>query len=311
MALLAGFTAAPAFTEQVCEFTLEPEVKVRLIAPVPLAAPEMPIELVLYALPNGNTTDQTVGRALQPGDDWHFDIQHIGAQTRFLRAQRPERPLVVAYLEATGRSWPAWRRGHSAGSAPIPGLVEAVRQRLGDWPVRLTLSGHSGGGSVVFGYLDAVERIPDDVDRIAFLDSTYAYDSAKGHATKLAAWLLASPRHALCVIAYDDSVALYQGRPVVSATGGTWYRSHRLQEDLARTFPFETHLDDATERFSALEGRVQFILWKNPKRAILHTVLVERNGFIHSLLCGTPAENQGYVLFGPRAYSPWIAPAPL
>ncbi|WP_206203655.1 hypothetical protein, partial [Thermococcus sp. M36] len=30
-------------------------------------------QLIIYALPNGNTTAQTMGKVLKEGDDWHFD----------------------------------------------------------------------------------------------------------------------------------------------------------------------------------------------------------------------------------------------
>ena len=42
--------------------------------------------LILFALPNGNTTEHTMGKQMQAGDDWHFDIQHIKVPTDFLRA---------------------------------------------------------------------------------------------------------------------------------------------------------------------------------------------------------------------------------
>jgi len=35
--------------------------------------------IILYALPNGNTTEHTMGKKKVEGDDWHFDIQHIKA----------------------------------------------------------------------------------------------------------------------------------------------------------------------------------------------------------------------------------------
>ena len=38
--------------------------------------------LVLFALPNGNSIEWTKGKKMKPGDDWHFDIQHIAAQTQ-------------------------------------------------------------------------------------------------------------------------------------------------------------------------------------------------------------------------------------
>ena len=61
--------------------------------------------------------------------------------------------------------------------------------------VETVLSGHSGGGSLIFGYINAVDQIPDDVVRIAFLDSNYAYDRALGHKDKLVKWLAAPDHH--------------------------------------------------------------------------------------------------------------------
>lgn len=294
-----------AFAERVASFTLDPGVKVLLNAPAEDAfAADKPLLLVFYALPNGNTTAQTVGKALQPGEDWHYDIQHIGAQTRFLREILKNRLLVVAYLENNLKSWPAWRRQH--GDNPIPGILESVKRVFPGRPLEVVLSGHSGGGSLVFGYLNTLEAIPDEIVRIAFLDSNYAYDAARGHAGKLAAWLARDRPHYLCVLAYNDAVALLDGKSFVSASGGTWGKSHEMQHDLARYFPFTARTNAEFQTFSALGARVQFILKENPERKVLHTFQVERNGFIHSLLMGTPAEHQGYQYLGPRAYSKWV-----
>lgn len=294
-----------AFNEQVAELQLEPDVRVVLNAPAEAAgAKGKKVLLVFYALPNGNTTEQTMGKALKPGDDWHFDIQHIGAQTRFLRELITERILVVAGLENSLKSWPAWRKAHGDGS--IPALLTTVKKVFAGQDLETVLSGHSGGGSLIFGFLNALEAVPADVVRIAFLDSNYAYDASREHARKLATWLNASDHHALCVLAYNDATALLDGKSFVSAAGGTWGKSHEMQRDLARYWPFTNRTNADFEFFSALNGHVQLILRENPDRKILHTVQVERNGFIHSLVTGTPAENQGYEYFGPRAYSKWI-----
>ena len=81
-----------------------------------------------------------------------------------------------------------------------------------------------------------MSAIPDDVVRIAFLDSNYAYDKALGHEEKLVKWLNASNSHCLCVLAYNDAVALLNGKSFVSAAGGTWGKSHEMQRDLAEDF---------------------------------------------------------------------------
>ena len=124
---------------------------VRVVINRPEALSSKPVLLVVYALPNGNTIEQTIGKALGPGDDWHFDIQHIGAQTRFLREKITDRTLVVAYLENDLKSWPAWRRKN--GDAGIPAILDAVTDRFPGSRTRIVLNGHSGGGSLIFGYL--------------------------------------------------------------------------------------------------------------------------------------------------------------
>jgi hypothetical protein len=153
-----------------------------------------------------------------------------------------------------------------------------------------------------------VGEIPAEIVRVASLDSNYAYDGALKHDEKLANWLRASGRNHLCVLAYNDAVALLDGKPFVSAAGGTWGRSHAMLDDLKREFEFASVTNGGFKNFFALDRRVQFLLKENPERKIFHTVQVERNGFIHSMVSGTAAEGQGYKYFGPRAYERWIQP---
>jgi hypothetical protein len=152
-----------------------------------------------------------------------------------------------------------------------------------------------------------VDRIPDYIERIAFLDSNYAYDPAQGHDTKLADWLAANPERYLCVLAYNDAIALLNGQPFVSAAGGTWGRSHAMLDNLGRHFSFTATDGPDLQRRSALDGRVNFLLRENPTHAIFHTRMVETNGFIHALLSGTDMEEQGYQYLGARAYSHYIS----
>jgi hypothetical protein len=289
--------------ETVDELRLEDGIRVLINKPE--TQPSRPVRLVFYALPNGSTIEQTVGKRIKPGDDWHYDIQHIGAQTRFLRDKIADRTLVVAYLENDLRSWPAWRRKH--GDVRIPAILDVIRKRFDGAGTRIVLAGHSGGGSLIFGYLNAVEEIPDEIDRIAFLDANYAYETDR-HRDKLTAWLRASDRHHLLVLAYNDAVARLDGKPFVSESGGTWGRSRLMLHDLERSFPFTKKDAHDLQRCRALSGRVTFLLKENPERKILHTIQVERNGFIESLLAGTTLEGAGYTYLGDRAYERFIGP---
>ncbi len=302
---IGEFKSTGQFAERVASFPYVPEVKVQINAPAAAEfATGRPVLLILYALPNGNTIAQTAGKKLQQGDDWHFDIQHIGAQTRFLRETLTNRTIVVAYLETEMKSWPAWRRKH--GDTAIPGLVDCIKNHFPTNRLEIVLTGHSGGGSFTFGYLNTQEKIPDAVARIAFLDSNYAYETTN-HFAKLAHWLNSSPQPTLCVLAYHDSIALLDGKTFVSERGGTWGRSHAMLADLGAQFTFESRTNTAgLQTHRALDGRLQFLLKENPDRKILHTVQVERNGFIHAMLLGTPLEGRGYEYFGERAYTRWM-----
>jgi hypothetical protein len=146
----SGFTlpslslSTNAFEERFVSFTLEPEVSVQINEPAAECfTAGKKVLLVFYALPNGNTTAQTIGRALQPGDDWHYDIQHIGAQTRFLRDCIQDCVIVVVYLENTLKSWPAWRKKY--GDPRIPEILATVKSVFSGCAVELALSSHSGG----------------------------------------------------------------------------------------------------------------------------------------------------------------------
>lgn len=259
--------------------------------------------LILFALPNGNTTEQTMGKKLQPGDDWHFDIQHIKAQTEFIRRQLKENVIVI-YLENNYKSWPRWKQKHTAYKMEIQHIVDTIFNLFPQKNKILYLNGHSGGGSFIFGYLDGIETIPSFIKRISFLDSDYGYDSS--YYSKLKNWLKQNKRNTLTVFAYNDSVALYNSKPIVSATGGTWYRSHLMLHNLQNDFSFTQKRNNSLIFYESKNRQIAFFFKTNPERKIFHTQQVELNGFIHSILYRTKEENNGYEYFGQRAYTPFI-----
>jgi hypothetical protein len=260
--------------------------------------------IAIYALPNGNTTAQTIGKKLLDGDDWHYDIQHIGAQTDFIRQQLKKKNFVVIYLENKYRSWPAWKQKHPEFKQLIPAIVDSLKESVKGRKKTVYLNGHSGGGSFIFGYLGGVARIPSYIGRISFLDSDYGYDSS--YLPVLRDWLSHNKRAALNVFAYNDSVVIYNGKPLVSPTGGTWYRSWLMLRDLKERFVFSKTRDDSLIVFKSTNQRVQFFFKKNPEAKIFHTTQVELNGFIHSVLCGTGHDSKHYTYYGERAYRLFI-----
>ncbi len=260
-------------------------------------------EIILFALPNGNTTAQTMGKQMLAGDDWHYDIQHIAAQTKFVRNKTVNENIIVVYLENNLKSWPQWKKVHENYLAIIPSIVDTIIEIASVKKFSLHLNGHSGGGSFVFGYLQSQNKIPSFIDRISFLDSDYGYDSS--FTKKIADWLKAKHNNHLTVFAYNDSVVIYNGKPLVSPTGGTWYRSKLMMKDLSDEFNFKMVRNDSVVQYSH-KNQINFFLVDNPQGKIFHTIQVERNGFIHSILIGTKKENEDYTYWGNRAYSNFI-----
>lgn len=260
--------------------------------------------LIFYALPNGNSLAHTMGKTLLAGDDWHVDIQHIRAQTDFLREEVPEWNWVVIYLANDQKSWPAWKKAHPDFAVRIPALVDSLAGLIPDPTASVYLFSHSGGGSFMFGYLAGTPLIPGRVERLAFIDSDYGYDSS--YYAGVRNWLQSHPRASLQVFAYNDSVAMLNGKPVVSPTGGTWYRSRLWLRHLQQDFQFTGRQSGDIMIQSAKKGRVQFYFKDNPDRGIYHTQQVELNGFIQAALAGTKYEEKSYQYYGPRAYRPFI-----
>lgn len=293
-----------AFGELVTSRTIEPGMHLFTVFPKQINR-AVRTRNIIYALPNGNTTSQTIGRKVTPPTDWHFGIQHIGAQTRRLRELLPNTNVIVTYVEAEKRSWPSWRRRYPDNSQKIVQMVEEIRRLSPDTSPTVELSGHSGGGSLIFGYINGVETIPDYVSRIAFLDADYAYDEAMPHGRKLADWLKRSDRHCLCVICYDDRKVRLGGKPIVSATGGTFSRTEMIRDFLRKEIALEQSAQGDFVYWRGLGGRVELVFNTNPRSEILHTVLVERNGFVHSMLTGTELDTHD-MLWGSMWYAKWI-----
>ena len=181
--LLKGFAKTADFAEQERWSRLPSGVRVCVNAPLPLAGDNR--LLVIYATPNGNTAEQTLGCAAAEGRDWHFDIQHALAQVRRLREIAPGESVILAVVQAPQLSWPAFRTAEQEAASIITGLVDSLAKNTG--ARRIVLTGHSGGGSFTFGCLDAWESIPASIERIVFLDSNYAYADDKRHGDKLLA----------------------------------------------------------------------------------------------------------------------------
>jgi len=302
------FQISPAFDEQIKRYTFEPGVTIHINAPnVRDFDPNKPVRIIFFALPNGNTIDQTIGKKVKKGVDWHFGIQHIGAQTRRLREVIREENIIVAYVEAEKRSWPSWRQKRPDNPELIRRAIESVQNQFPGMKASIHLSGHSGGGSFIFGFLNSVEQIPSSITRISFLDSNYAYSDGERHGDKLIEWLKRSPENHLVVICYDDRNIMLDGKLVVGPNGGTYRRTLQMVGRFERDLGLVKTEEGDVIRYRGLNNQVDILIHKNPANKILHTVLVgDMNGFIHAETSGTPYENKAGIWGGPLAYEKWI-----
>jgi hypothetical protein len=302
-----GFQRAGEFGEQERWTRLESGVRVYVDAPLPLAKPSR--LLVIYATPNGNTIEQTLGCAKAEGRDWHFDIQHVAAQVRRLREISADEDTALAVVQSPKLAWPAFRQAEKNAGEIIKGIVQETSQAVG--AKRIVLSGHSGGGSFIFGFIDAVEEIPAAVERIVFLDANYSYSNDKKHGDKLLAWLHGDGRRHLVVIAYDDREVTLDGKKIVNSSGGTFRASQRMIDRLTRDIALT---DDKRGPFlhrSDLGGQIEFFIHPNPDKKLLHTALVgEMNGLLEGLTLDTGLEEKWGQFGGPRAYTKWIQKDP-
>ena len=299
--LLLCFTSVSfnCIGQVVQQFMMYDDVRITTDVPVNYSAAKKTI-IILYALPNGNTTEQTMGKKMREGDDWHFDIQHIRAQTKFIRTEVKKQNIVVVYLENKFKSWPLWKARHAGYVAEVQHIADTIFGLFEAKDKSIYLNGHSGGGRFIFSYIDGVKEIPYYIERISFLDSDYGYETA--YLPKLKGWLQNNKTAHLNVFAYNDSIALLNGKRFVSDTGGTWYRSFLMLRDLTGYYNFSKIKDDSLIIYRSNDKRIQFFFKTNPEKKIFHTEQVARNGFIHSVLMGTKRESKKYSYFGERAY---------
>lgn len=307
----ALWETSPWFDEVSFTTTIEPNVRIHVNAPAGKAAkPVRAKRLIVFALPNGNTIEQTLGCKMSEGLDWHYDIQHVAAQVRLLRTLVPEERIVLVCTEAPGLTWPNFRKNVADANAKIRTMVDDWRKQFGTKNAKVTLTGHSGGGAFMFGVIDADDDIPNYIDRIAFLDANYSFDAAL-HAAKIERWLDGDDDRQLIILAYDDREIMLNGKKVVGSTGGTYRATGRMRDAFGQKHELQEGDKSPFHETLGLDGQIHFYVHLNPENKILHTALVgEMNGLVHIATLGTPHEEKWGEFGGPRAYTKFVQPEP-
>lgn len=269
---------------------------------------ERPTIAIVYAAPNGNTLEETLGRRRAEGEAFRYDIQHVLAQTRLLRAAMPDTNVVLAVVEEKGLSWPTWvkREGRPSARSVLAEPIAFVPSASVVW------ASHSGGGSLVLAAIQEAP-IPSEVTTVAFLDSHYAFEEGSGHGKRLATWLRANEAHRLVAIAYDDRRIRLHGRRVVSKKGGSFRATDRMRDALRREGFLLVHDHVGPfDRYLAAGGRVDLRVHPNHENRILHSALVsDENGFAFAVALGRGARAEAAARFGrPRLFATYEDDAP-
>jgi len=212
-------------------------------------------------------------------------------------------------VQAPRLSWPAFRRDEREAGQIIPALIDSLVAETKATSV--VLACHSGGGSFVFGTINAKGAIPDTIERIVFLDANYSYSDKDQHGDKLLAWLARDKNHRLVVVAYDDREVVFNGKKAIGPDGGTFRATGRMTSRLGQDRELTESKVGSFVETRDRTGQVQCFVHANPENKILHTALVgEMNGLIHALTLETEHEEQWGRFGGPRAYTKWVQDAP-
>ncbi len=307
--ILSGFEKSPYFNEKIKTYNYpegDPDpLRVHVNAPGNFDH-KKPTRVVVFALPAGNTIEQTIGTTKKDGQDWHFEIQQIAAQTRKLRESSPGENIVVAYVEAPRLNPGAWHKDQVGRGEIIGQLANDIKSKIGAPNATIDFSSHSAGRSLVNSYLDETPQIPVDVKRISYLDSNHGFNPARGD--KMVSWLNAAPDHYLTVISYDDQniVDKSTGEPIKGRVG--YARTYEMIDHFQKQgLTLTKEQKNGYVHFTGLNGRVNILIMDNPGNTILHTETVSRNGFIYSQTAGTGLDGTAG-RFNTRGYEQFIQP---
>ena len=131
-AMMSAFAASPRHAQRSAhDYTIERydslygDIAVTIDRPTQLIK-GAPTYIVFFALPNTNTVKWISGRKVEEGGDRRYNIQHVGAQTRFLRDKMPDCNLLVAYMGEKNRSWPTYIRNRERSGEIVRDIIIAL-----------------------------------------------------------------------------------------------------------------------------------------------------------------------------------------
>lgn len=145
-AMLSAFAASPRHAKRSAhDYTIERydslygDIAVTIDRPTQLIK-GAPTYIVFFALPNTNTVKWISGRKVEEGGDRRYNIQHVGAQTRFLRDKMPDCNLLVAYMGEKNRSWPTYIRNRERSGEIVRDVIDSITNLYKAYDPRVVLS---------------------------------------------------------------------------------------------------------------------------------------------------------------------------
>ena len=221
-----------------------------------------PHELIIFATPNG-ASHLSEAKLLQK-------------QAADLRAARPGRNVVIAFVAPQGSKWPNYLSSNPTNTTAIHQAIAArVYQGTHSAPESISLDAHSGGGSYIFNYISNSPEIPSTISSFNLYDCLYAYNGL-AHAQKIYNWLRKNPSSHLTNITGTPQIAAKQAQLIADLT--------------SLGLSFSTVEDNSTlTTVTALNGRLKF----SSLKTFDHNGTVTRDGFLYAHTDGqTPIKDR-------------------
>ncbi len=186
-------------------------------------------------------------------------------QSAELRASRPGRNIIIAFVAPPGSKWPNYLSSNPTNVTKIHEvIVSRVRTATNSAPQSIALDAHSGGGAYIFNFINYSPEIPSSISSFNLYDCLYAYNGAP-HAYKIYNWLRKNP---------SSNLVNITGTPQIAA------KQDQLISDLKGFgVSFTTTEDNSTQTtVSAFNGRIKLTTLKT----FDHSGTVTRDGFLYA-----------------------------
>ncbi len=147
------------------------QTRYRILEVVPKQWTKPKRRLIVFATPNGkhDRANSTERRPFEGRDCISIFSTSVPS---FVTSSSIRQTLISPCHPAIGPlSWPAFRQNTDNADKQIRRLIESLQTDMAADETYLTC--HSGGGSLIWGWMKSYEHLPESVTRIALLDAIF------------------------------------------------------------------------------------------------------------------------------------------